>query len=194
MAQTFKVTAVSPKTKPWSGTYGDMVDFYVKLEGQDAPVVVTKKAGNQGPQVGDELFGTLDMGGKFGPKFKAERQQFGGGGSAPSGGGGGSKPSYQPKDEKAIQAMWAIGQAVSAVGPITDKKQPVADYALAVETVASELFALVDVIKTGGKIDTPEAYTIADAPDVVKKPDMSELDEIFGASDTIPVEDEVPFP
>lgn len=191
MAETYKVTAVSTKTKQWEGKYGPMVDHYVKLEGVDAPVVVTKKPDSRAPQEGDELYGTLDMGGKFGPKFKAESKPFGGG--APSGGGGGSKPSYQPKDEKAIQAMWAIGQAVTALGPITDKKQPVADYALAVETVATELFGLVDVIKAGGKADSAEAYTIADEPDTEdKKIDMSEIDAIFGDKEVIP--EEVPFP
>lgn len=70
-----------------------------------------------------------------------------------SGYGTGRQPSstvgkYQPKDEAAIKAMWAIGQAMGSVN------QGVVDYDHDnVASLAKELFALVDEVKTGEKVE-----------------------------------------
>lgn len=183
MAQTFKVTALSPKTKQWKGNYGPMVDYYVKLEGVDAPVIVTKKPDSRPPAAGDELFGTLDMSGKFGPKFKAEKQAFGGGGTNSFSGGGGSKPSYQPKDEASIHAQFAIREAnLQVVNGLIEHD--------ALEQRANDFYDMIERVKSHASAETKDAE-----PDKAdKKPDLSELDDLFGKSDTIPTDDEVPFP
>ena len=182
MAETFKVTAVSPKQKTWEGKYGPMVDHYVKLEGQDAPVVVTKKPDSRPPQVGDELYGTLDMSGKFGPKFKSESRPFGGGGGTSYSGGGGSKPAYQPKDEASIHAQFAIREANLQVVHGLIKPEDL-------EAAAKEFFAMIERVKGGEPLAEEPAKAEPSGDDKI---DMGEIDKIFGG-DTIP-EDEVPFP
>lgn len=142
MSQTFKIQAVSKQTKPWTGTYGAMIDYRLKLDGVDEVVVLSKKADSPAPTANDELFGSIDMSGKFGPKFVVDRSRFGGS----SGGGSGSKPAYQPKDEKAIQAMWAIGQSVTAYGQLGAKETP-QEYSGKVSELAVELFGMVDFVK-----------------------------------------------
>ena len=56
--------------------------------------------------------------------------------------GYGKKPSYQPKDEKAIKAMWAIGQAVA----IATAKNNAQAYDT-IEEQAKDLFLMVDRVK-----------------------------------------------
>jgi hypothetical protein len=73
----YKVTAVSPQTKPWSSQYGDMVTYYVKVEGrEDVPVQVNKKASSPAPQVGEVLNGEINRT-EYGDKFKATPKAFG---------------------------------------------------------------------------------------------------------------------
>lgn len=74
-------------------------------------------------------------------------------------GGGSSRSSYVPKDENAIKAMWAIGQATTVVTgagiPFSEK-----EFYPSVETVATNLFGLVDRVKTG---EAPQD-TVHDVP------------------------------
>lgn len=81
------------------------------------------------------------------------------GGSSTSSGGSTSRQSYQPKDEAAIKAMWAIGQATTVVTgagiPFSEK-----EFYPSVETVATNLFGLVDRVKTG---EAPQD-TVHDVP------------------------------
>lgn len=151
MAQTMKIQAVGKQTKPWNGKYGGMVDYKVKFEDSDNVVTLTRKADSKAPVAGEEVYGTVDMSGEYGPKFKSESKPFG---------GGGASKTYQPKDEKAIQAMWAIGQAIAA-----EQREP-----QDIEALASDLFAMVDRIKTGSKGDTVNT----DVPDEVT------VEDIFG--------------
>lgn len=61
---------------------------------------------------------------------------------------GGSKPAYVPKDERAIQAMAAIKQAVALVGPVGPKAD-MSTILGVVHEVATELFDMVDLVKKG---------------------------------------------
>lgn len=60
---------------------------------------------------------------------------------APSAGG----RTWQPRDDSAIQAQWAIGQAV-AVTNLTEKS---GDYEI-IEQYAKEFFAMIDRVKRSG--------------------------------------------
>lgn len=155
MAQDYKVTAVSGQPpRQFETKYGPLVSYKIKLEGVSEVVEITKKPDSPVPKEGDSLYGTLDMSGQYGPKFKSERRadnSFGGGGNA------GSKPAYQPKDEKAIQAMWAIGQAVAANGERNDQK--IGDYTGVVFDIAVELFNMVDLVKNNGVEEKAEPET-----------------------------------
>lgn len=187
MSQNYKITAVSPKTKEWEGKFGPMVDYYVKFAGIDAPVVVTKKPDSRPPAVDEELYGQLDMGNKFGPKFKAESKPFGGGGGSYSGGGGGSKPSYQPKDEKDIHAQFAIREANFQVcnGIITEDK---------LEETANDFFDMIERVKTHNEaqpalpLDVP---TVSEADD--KAVDLDAVDKVFGQMNQDLTGEEIPF-
>jgi hypothetical protein len=76
------------------------------------------------------------------------------GSQASTTGSGSSRNNYVPKDEKAIQAMWAIGQANQAHQQVT----PAGDFdgrLESVERLAQELFFMVDRVKATTE-DTPE--------------------------------------
>lgn len=184
MAQEYKIAAVSQNVRSFDTQYGSMKSYKLKLEGFEQVVELAQKAETPAPVQGQSLFGTIDMSGQYGPKFKKERPQMQGGGGSSFGGGGGSKPSYQPKDEKAIQAMWAIGQAVTATGPMA-AKQEVADYAAKAFDVAVELFNMVDMVKNNG-LDKEDGF--GDAP----KSDLETVADIMGDDAPIDVS-EIPF-
>jgi hypothetical protein len=69
------------------------------------------------------------------------------------------KKEWQPRDDNAIRAQWAIGQAVSKVElPFTD-----ASYYQSVESVAKKLYAMVETVKdfSTGTQPTPPRGTEA---------------------------------
>jgi hypothetical protein len=93
------------------------------------------------------------------------------------GGGGGSRPAYQPKDEKAIQAMWAISQAIAFNS--NSKAQVAIEQ---VEQDAKNLFLLVDVVKASESEDTAEKPDeghdeVHEVPDALPEP--LELEEVL---------------
>lgn len=105
------------------------------------------------------------------------------GNSGPQSSGGqiaGSKPAYQPRDDKAIQAQWSIGQAVTVanLGLETDMG--------AVESLAKEFFAMIERVKTS---DQTEAEPAGDA-ETVGDDELAKIDEIFGG----PKEEEKKWP
>lgn len=67
---------------------------------------------------------------------------------------GGSKPSYQPRDDSHIKAQWAIGQA----GLLIEDKNDLEG----IETLAKDLFAMVDRVK--GLPAPDEDEPLPDAP------------------------------
>lgn len=139
----FKVVAVSDQVREFQTKFGNMKSYKLKLEGVEEVVELAQKDTTPAPTAGQTLTGSIDMTGQYGPKFKKENPNYGGGGGS-FGGSSGSKPGYTPKDEKAIQAMWAIGQAVAALGQKTEDQYPEH-----VEALAIKLFNMVDVVKTG---------------------------------------------
>jgi hypothetical protein len=100
---------------------------------------------------------------------------------------------YQPKDEKAIQAMWAIGQATVLHGQMQTGTKTELDF---IETNAQELFLMVDRVKAtpADRVDTPNEPESPPEPDVVHDPDQVEdIKGIFSdaekAAEEIDVED-----
>ena len=170
----YKVIAVSDQVRSFETKFGKMKSYKLKLEGVEEVVELAQKDTTPAPTAGATLNGTIDNSGQYGPKFKKETPQFGGGGSFS--GGSGSKPAYTPKDEKAIQAMWAIGQAVSALGTKTEEQ-----YVEHVKQLAIDLFAMVDTVKLG-KV---EAEPVAEA--------VSLNDEVMELMSTPVDPSEIPF-
>lgn len=133
MSQEYKITKVSAQPpKEWEGSHGKVYYIKVMLEGHDKPVSIGKKSPDA-LKTGDTVFGTIVPTDYEEDKFKAESKQFGGGGGR------------EPKDEKAIQAMWAIGQAVSAIGLVGEKDTAL--YTGEVSDLAVQLFGMVDFVK-----------------------------------------------
>lgn len=100
---------------------------------------------------------------------------------------------YIPKDEKAIQAMWSIGQSVNAhvgsEGLDAAELTSVRDYAI-------ELFHMVDAVKADTSAE-PEAAPKEDVvvEDIPEQMDMTEIDKIFKKSeDDKPATEEKPWP
>lgn len=85
----------------------------------------------------------------------------------------GSKPAYVPKDEKAIQAMWAISQSI-AYNKADTKIEEIAE-------TAKDLFLMVDVVKSA---------SAGDAVDVNDE-DLAKLDEIFTEKFQV-IDEEIP--
>lgn len=107
-----------------------------------------------------------------------------GGGQGGQSGPPTTKPGYVPKDEKAIQAMWAISQSIAAHSGSAD--MDTAD-PLSVEAYAKELFAMVDRVKTGA-----EAPALADSVtgsdelvDADEPLDLSLMDEVLGGTEKV---------
>jgi hypothetical protein len=89
---------------------------------------------------------------------------------------------YQPKDEAAIKAMFAIKTAVQAYGPNTAGVYD--DYFADLETYATKLFAMVDRVKAGTPAEQPDVIQpVNDGP-----VDMSQLDAVFGPSQSMGME------
>lgn len=161
---TYKVTGVGQAggangPHEWKGAHGVMVDYKIKLEGLGEIVTLTRKQGSKPPEVGEELDGTIDMSGSYGPKLKVDFAAA----RAAQGASNGFKG--QPRDDDAIRAQWAIGQAVSVHGDDLDKVEP----------LAGQFFAMVSRVKHSddaiGQIDTvfndvpPEDVNLDDLPE-----------------------------
>lgn len=132
MNKDWKITKVSEGAPRKAVTdYG--ITFYhkVMLEGNERPVSIGKKT-EEVPAVGTMVYGMIIATPEFPTdRFKGAKRPFAPGGS--------------PKDEKAIQAMWAISQAIQWM------KSPIGDNSpedwQAVKAKAKELFSWVDEVK-----------------------------------------------
>lgn len=96
---------------------------------------------------------------------------------------------YTPKDEKAIQAMWAVGQAVQLyIGEFSGKAKPPEPLPM-VEAYAEDLFAMVDRVKAPEQeeegSETPDPVMTPEEVDkAAEEPiDLSKIDEVFGTGD-----------
>lgn len=114
---------------------------------------------------------------------------------------GGGKPAYQPKDEAAIKAMWAIDKAKDIVLGTMQEQMDEPHILATTEVYARELFAMVDRVKLG-EVETNEVVgTTADLPtsfnqvgqvdtvyDDQQPLDLSEIDKVMGP--TVPVKED----
>jgi hypothetical protein len=101
-AQTYKVAEVKGNPNPWTHSSGSKnLDYRCAFEGVNGDVEVTRKESSPAPQVGDELFGTLQTKTQAGYTYKFKSEQQGGGG----GGGGGA--SRNPAERASIERQVA---------------------------------------------------------------------------------------
>jgi len=100
MAQSYNINSVSTTTKTWESKYGKMVTYFLRLEGYEGEVQINKKEGSEAPKAGESIFGEI-VEDSYGAKFKSQKN--------PSGFKG------TPRDQNAIRAQWAIGQAHLAI-------------------------------------------------------------------------------
>lgn len=107
--------------------------------------------------VGDEYFGEIrdwtSAAGKVWPRFYREEKPEQNHGQS-QGGGQTAKKEWQPRDDNAIRAQWAIGQAVST----HDWAKGTTNYGF-IEERAKEFYTMVDRVK--GSSDVPPQDTIA---------------------------------
>lgn len=134
MDKEYTIKAIASKAKDWESQYGKFKSYLVQLEGNGEPVQINKKAESEAPQVGDKVFGKIEeveFGDRTLQKFKAGKKPYGGG--------------YQ-RDDSAIRAQWAIGQAVSSTSVQTFEGK-LDFYYEALESKAKKFYAMVDRVK-----------------------------------------------
>lgn len=172
MAQEYTITSVSANApEAWESAHGTMHKYKVKLSGVQEIVFVNKKPGNT-PEVGQKLYGDVTTN-KYGTQFKAA-----------------SKPEFaqkgdnfkrvNQKDEQAIKAMWAIGQAVAKVDMNIDPKNDsgVQSGIVTVESLARELFDMVERVKAGTTADFEDIKDDDGFLDAIAEKDEVNVDEI----------------
>lgn len=103
MAQEYTISAVSPKQNNWESAYGPMITYHVKLNGGEEVVQLNKKADSPQPTKGDTVYGDIQET-EYGAKFKSVKKPFSSGGK------------FQPRDDAAIQAQWALGRSYEKHG------------------------------------------------------------------------------
>lgn len=126
------------------GNYKGTVTFN---EYNSEPVDATFK---EQPEVGSKKYGSIEeyktRAGKTRLKFKrADRPQ------EEQNMGYGAKSNYQPRDDMAIRAQWAIGQAVQLY-IAEPKKSEVKTAKEVVENLAKDLYAMVDRVKNDSAV------------------------------------------
>lgn len=133
------------------------------LKGVGEPVSIAVKDPTQF-STGMTLYGTVEnkvsRAGKDYLKFKREKKE------EVSSPGEPAKTSWQPRDDMAIRAQWAIGQAVNMAAQVD--KAPLSD----IEEYATQLFAMVDRVKGSAPVKA--------------------VDETFGESEPINLDD-IPY-
>lgn len=139
MAQEYTIKAVSSAPpREWSGKFGLNKSYRVRFAGSDMTVELAKLASSPPPQVGEIVFGTIESN-EYGLKFKTASKVGGGF-------GGQNRPL---RDDSAIQAQWAIGQAMSWFGgdPASRLDKDDTPPFDKVEALANDLFAMIDRVK-----------------------------------------------
>lgn len=128
----YKITQVSSQPpKEYDGQNGKIYYIKVALQGHAKPVSIGKKSPNA-LKPGDTVYGTIMPTEYDTDNFKAENKPY---------------QAATPKDQDAIKAQWAIGQAVE----INIKYEPTFDV-IKVEKVAKDLYSMVDRVK-GSSVD-----------------------------------------
>ena len=166
MAQEYTIEKVSQQEpKKYEGQYGTTYYIKVKLAGHDKPVSIGKKQPDALKE-GYKVFGTIEPTDFDEDKFKSEKN--------PNSSYGGSKSSYQPRDDEAIRAQWAIGQAVQLYS-FEAKEHELGPHMNLIEAKAKELFSMVDRVK-GLKVE--ERLPAEKPPKVDPVFDIDEDEEI----------------
>lgn len=160
MNEEYKITAVSPQVKEWEGQYGKMKTFHVRLDKHgDTPVQLNKKLGSPEPQVGESVYGSIQRT-EYGDKFKGAKKPFSGGG--------------QPRDDMAIRAQWAIGQAVNYLNSIQDATPRTPEEFI--EAWGIKFFAMVDRVKNSSpQAELPDRGKYQPEPEKPKTRDWDNL-------------------
>lgn len=148
MAQDYKVTAVSPDPKEWSGQYGPMKTYRMKLEGVDDVVEVNKKAESPAPTRGEELYGEIQPNGQYASKFKSIRKDFAFGSAR-------DNKTYKDNSDGMRQGM-CINNAAAYISDHTTGILSEKEWAQKVHDYANELYLLGDLGKSGSQ-GTPQA-------------------------------------
>jgi len=133
---SYKITKVSTQEpRVWDNPKGGKI-YYIKVavDGWEKPIEVGKKSPDA-LKVGDELHGTITATEYPNDKFKADPPAFSGGG----------KSNYVPRDDDAIRAQWAIGQAIQF--HIHHPKEDGTMSLDIIEPYAIELYAMVERVK-----------------------------------------------
>lgn len=198
MAQDYKIQAVAPDTRSYETKFGQMTSYKIKLVDVDKPVELSQKASTPAPQAGQTLHGHIEES-QYGPKFKKEQQQAFGVMSSTSSGswnGQGKSSGFSGKFQSDPFTMYLSYAKDIAVALIATK-----------DGFDSEKFgAILEEVIAGGKTlynERPGAETKEDKKedtlpddaswDVDKAVDFSEIDKIFGKSDSVKTGEEVPF-
>ncbi|HJQ07958.1 MAG TPA: hypothetical protein VJ836_00590 [Candidatus Saccharimonadales bacterium] len=143
MAQEYVIKSVK-KGREWGNDFGKFQSYALALDGVGEPVQLNKKVPVKNePKEGDTLYGILEEKiheGRIYYKFKVEKK--------PDSGYSG-KGSYQPRDDEAIRAQFALKLAVQAYGPNQSDDQDI--YFADIETYAKHFYAMVDRVKGSDK-------------------------------------------
>lgn len=146
MAQEYKLTHVQIDKEPFVDQHGNTW-LTVAFEGISEPVKWVVKDPSR-LVVGDSYFGEVNevtsKAGKPYRRFKKVSQEETNPGKSYT--GSTQKKEWQPRDDSAIQAQWAIGQAMSFFTAKSNGKQ-IAEPE--VEEMAKRLFAMIDRVKQG---------------------------------------------
>lgn len=151
MAQTYTVRDVR-KTDQWDSQYGTFQTYALALEGISEPVKLNKKVPvKDEPAKGGTLYGTIEekstRNGSTYRQLKLERPDTG---SYSGGAHGSGKRDYQPRDDAAIRAQWAIGQAIQFLAPIDHIQNE------QIEEQAKIFYAMVDRVKGSSESTDPK--------------------------------------
>jgi len=172
----YTVKAVQ-KRDQWSSGHGEFQTYAVQLSDYNGWVVLNQKVTTPAPNVGDVLEGYIAPDNRGNPKFNKQKEGYGQGPQSQGSGqtSSGGRSNYVPKDEAAIKAMWAIGQAVELATALSPGKPVKLED---VENAAIELFAMVETVKTA----TEPLPAQEESSDVV----LTDIDERGVTLDDIP--------
>jgi hypothetical protein len=148
--QTWQPWVDQETDEPIRDNYGNHKGSVIFDEYPAQPVDATFK---EPPAVGAKKYGSIEeyntKAGKTRVKYvSAQRPKEG---FTPSAGG----KTYQPRDDMAIRAQWAIGQAVSVYNA-SASKDPNMDMTGYIESLAKKFYAMVDRVKGSSPAVTKE--------------------------------------
>lgn len=131
-AKDWTISQVSPKTKSWSGSFGEMITYYVRFnETGDETIELNRRPDSAPPKENDRVYGNI-IKTEFGRRFKSAKRpkSFGG--------------SRSPEDQRRIEAEWAIGRAYESTTR-TDNKISEEDWVL-IHDHATRLLEMIDSV------------------------------------------------